>query len=179
MRVRAWSTVRAAYRPSTQKTLRTHFSAFLSFCLFFNLQTSFKLDTLLCFLQLLSESKLSPAAIANYLSSLRAWAKLYHIPQCDLYHPHTSLFLKSVNTNASFKPKVKGYFTLEMLENISTSCQHSQDPLLFRAIFLVAFFAFLRISNIAPHSEAAFSPFKHLLRKNVIFAPPGAHIPIK
>ena len=64
------------------------------------------------------------------------------------------------------------------LANISLACDVLQDPILFWAIFLVSFFAFLRISNVAPHSLVTFSPRKHL-QKDIIFAPPGAHVFIK
>ena len=35
------------------------------------------------------------------------------------------------------------------------------------------------MSNIAPHSSKQFNPQRHLLRQDVIFAPPGAHIILK
>ena len=59
------------------------------------------------------------------------------------------------------------------------TCDRLQDPLLYTAIFLTAFFAFLRMSNIAPHSRVKFDPGRHLLRQDVIFASPGAHILLK
>ena len=51
--------------------------------------------------------------------------------------------------------------------------------MLYRAIFLTSFFAFLRMSNIAPHSRARFDPGRHLLRQDIIFASPGADILLK
>ena len=35
------------------------------------------------------------------------------------------------------------------------------------------------MSNIAPHSLAAFDSSKHFLRQDIIFGPPGAHLIIK
>ena len=63
--------------------------------------------------------------------------------------------------------------------DISKACDSLQDPTLFRAIFLVAFYAFLRLSNLAPHSSRLFSHSRHFIRQDIIFAPPGAHILIK
>ena len=65
------------------------------------------------------------------------------------------------------------------LKAISQACPVLHDPVLYRSIFLLAFYAFLRLANIAPHSKAAFSPSRHLLHKDIIFAQPGAHILIK
>ena len=63
--------------------------------------------------------------------------------------------------------------------DISRACDSLHDPILYRAIFLVAFYGFLRLSNIAPHSIRQFLQFKHFLRKYLIFGPPGAHFLIK
>ena len=63
--------------------------------------------------------------------------------------------------------------------HISKACDGLADPPLFRAIFLTAFYAFLRISNIAPHSVKAFDPTRHFLRQDLIFHYPGAHLLVK
>ena len=52
-------------------------------------------------------------------------------------------------------------------------------PSLYRAIFLTSFFAFLRISNVAPYSAKSFDQSIHLTKSDIIFGPPGAHIIIK
>ena len=50
---------------------------------------------------------------------------------------------------------------------------------MYRAAFLLAFFAFLRMSNIAPHSKSKCDPLHHILRQDVLFLHPGAHILLK
>ena len=50
---------------------------------------------------------------------------------------------------------------------------------IFKALYLFAFFSFLRISNLVPHKIAAFSPLEQLTRGDIFFAPPGLHILIK
>ena len=59
------------------------------------------------------------------------------------------------------------------------ACDILPDPILYRAIFLLAYFGYLRMSNIAPHSLAAFYSSKQFLRQDIIFGPPGAHLIIK
>ena len=53
---------------------------------------------------------------------------------------------------------------------------HLFDPPLHRAKNLVAFYGFLMMSNIAPHSSKTFSQHHHFLKQDVIFGPTGAHL---
>ena len=47
---------------------------------------------------------------------------------------------------------------------------------IFKAAILLAFFSFLRISNLVPHSISGYNPLKHLSRGDLIFAPLGTNI---
>ena len=117
--------------------------------------------------------------IRNYLSSLTSLGQFYGLDTSHLSHPAVSRFLRSLSINSPFRPTPRGIFDIITLYHISKDCDSLPDPLLFRDIFLVAFYAFLRLSNIAPHSSRQFSHSKHFLRKDLIFAPPGAHLLIK
>ena len=81
--------------------------------------------------------------------------------------------------NSSFAPTHRGIFDIHTIYLISVSCDRLSDPLLFRAIFLTAFYAFFRMSNVAAHSKKAFDPTRHILRQDLIFAPPGLHSLVK
>ena len=94
-------------------------------------------------------------------------------------YPLLSRFLRSISINSQFSPSPKEIFDIKTIYFISLSCDILQDPVLFRTIFLVACYVFLRMSNIAPHSLSKFDPNKHFLRKDLIFGPPGAHLIIK
>ena len=65
------------------------------------------------------------------------------------------------------------------LVQISRMCHIVDNPPLYRAAFLVAYFAFLHMSNFTPHSQKAFDPTRHLLRQDMIFAPQGVHVLLK
>ena len=99
----------------------------------------------------------------------------------DAHHQLVSAYLRSISINSTFTPTPRGTFRLETLIGISKACDRLQDPTLYRAIFLTSFLAFLRMSNIAPHSRARFDPDpgRHLLRQDIIFASLGAHILLK
>ena len=49
----------------------------------------------------------------------------------------------------------------------------------FKAVYTMAFFSFLRLSNLVSHSVHKFSPLYHLARGDIIFADPGMHVLIK
>ena len=143
------------------------------------IQPQFTIQTVLSFLEFLYSNAVSPRVIANYVSSLKTAAKKYKWDSEPLHHQLVSAYLRSISINSTFNPTPRGTFGLETLTGISKACDRLQDPVLYRAIFLTSFFAFLRMSNIAPHSRARFDPGRHLLRQDIIFASPGAHILLK
>ena len=171
--------IHTAFRPSTRSSHSSHFKTFLAFTVFFKLPASFSLHNILRFLEFLRGNSISPKVIRNYLSCLRSMAKLYRIPSESLYHHSVNLYMCSITINSTFRPIPRGSFDIPTLLQISQACDSLSDPLLLRAAFLLAFFGFLRMSNIAPHSIAAFDYSRHLNRQDVIFAPPGAHVLIK
>ena len=176
MAVKAWNNIQLAHRPATKRAQKTHFSTFLAFALHHKLPPTFTNHTVLAFMQFLADNDLSPCVITNYISSLKTMALSHNMPHSALAHRNVSLFTKSLLTNTIFRPQFRGHFDLSTIRAISMACDSLPDPELYRAVFLIAFHAFLRISNVAPHSVAAFSQHKHLLRQDVIFAPPGAHL---
>ena len=107
---------------------------------------------------------------------MAAWFNLEH---SALSHQHMFLFLRSIRINNTTPPGEKGVFDIPTIEKISNLCEKCFDPPLFRAIFLMAFFRFLHMSNIAPHSKAAFDFTRHLFRKDIIFKQPGLLCPVK
>ena len=174
-----WSSLTKAYRPATTSAQALHFRTFVTFLKYFKLPITFELQHVLCFLQLLSNNGLQPKVISNYVASLRTMASWYELEHKALSHHSVFLLLRSFKINNHSTPSPKGIFDIHTLERIISSCSITSDPKLFRAIFSIAFFGFLRISNIAPHAKALFDPTMHLLRKDVFFYNPGCHIKIK
>ena len=135
--------------------------------------------SLLAFLEFLHVNSLSYKVILNYLSSLKHSATRFHWPLLPFTNHLVHDYLRSISINSQFAPTSRGVFDLSTMAAISRACEILDDPLLFRAIFLTAFFAFFRMSNMAPHSRFKFDPNKHILRQDVLFHHPGAHILIK
>ena len=144
-----------------------------------DLPIAISVHNILTFLEYLYQNLISPKVISSYLSSIHSKASFYNWDTSSLSHPAIHRFIRSININSKFSPTPRRVFDIQTLYHISLSCDILSDPPLFRAIFLTAFFGFLRMSNIAPHSSSKFDPCIHFLRQDLIFAPPGAHLLIK
>ena len=94
-------------------------------------------------------------------------ASFYKIPHEAVYSESVKRFLRSITINSSFAPTHQGIFDIHTIYLISMACDCLSDPLVYRAIFLTAFF---HTSNIAPHSKKAFDPTRHILRQDLILA---------
>ena len=136
---------------------------------------------LLVFLEYLHTNNLSPNVIQNYLSSIHTAAIKYNLQVQHTTSHLLTRFIRSISNsiNSSFAPTPRGVFEIKTMYHISRACDSLPDPHLFRAVFLTAYFAFLRMSNIAPHSIKQFEPSKHFLRQGTIFGDPGVHLIVK
>ena len=135
--------------------------------------------SLLAFMEFLHLNSISYKVLLNYISSLKTAGRRYGWDLTPFSHHLVGSYLRSISINSTFAPTPRGIFDLTTLSAISRACDILQDPPLFRAAFLLAFFAFLRMSNIAPHSRFKFDTNKHILRQDVLFLEPGAHILLK
>ena len=175
----AWTRTDEAFRPSTSSAHLTHFRTFLSFLLFLNLATVIRVHNILVFREYLVKSSISPKMDKNYLSSITSMASFYNIPHEAVHSEPVKRFLRSITINSSFAPTHRGIFDIHTIYLISMACDSLSVHPLYRVIFLTAFYAFFRISNIASHSKKAFDPTRHILRQDLIFAAPGLHIIVK
>ena len=57
--------------------------------------------------------------------------------------------------------------TLSQLRALVALCDNINCGQVFKAAFLMAFFAFLQISNIAPHASGAFDPSRNLTTSDI------------
>ena len=175
----AWNRTQQAFRPSTRSAHYTHFKTYLSFTGYMKVAPHLTVATVLAFMEYLTQNAISPKVLQNYISSIRTVAKSYGWDTSALSHYSVSHLLRSLRINSTFSPTVRGIFDLHTLELISKSCDLLDDLKLYRAVYLLAFFAFLRMSNVAPHSRREFDPNIHLLRQDISFAFPGAKILLK
>ena len=81
--------------------------------------------------------------------------------------------------NRPLAPVVKILIDHTLLLQIVTVSAHLQFPLVYTPLYLLAFFSFLRISNILPHTAKNFDKTRHLCVGDVVFAFQRATIVVK
>ena len=139
-------------------------------------------DSVLVFLEFLVQNGSKSHTLTSYVSVLNHYFKLFDIQTWGICHRKVHLFIKSVSMNSVYSPTFKALITIPILQKIVQVCDTIAYGQVYKASFLLAFFAFLRLSNIAPVSSTSFDPSRHFLRGDIIFAPPpppGAHVILK
>ena len=165
----ASSRIPSAYRPKTLRTHQSHFTLFLQFLQFIQqdiLEATH--HSILAFIEFLCFNNLSHTSIQAYLSSLRSQFKLLSLPLTPFTHYSVTLALRSIALHIPVRRKVKGIFDLQSLFSIISSCTLLPSNSTYKALFLTAFFAFFRLSNLVPPSVSSFSPLIHLCRADFI-----------
>ena len=107
--------------------------------------------------------------LSNNISALKAHFVMSALNFSLWDHPSIRYFVKSVKINRPLCPVRRNIMSLETLKQLIQVCRILPSYLTFRAIFLMAFFGFLRISNIAPHSYSQFDPSRHLTPADITF----------
>ena len=177
---RAASRLHQAYRPKTVAAHLSHLKLFLQFSMY----TSSPFppsspSSVLAFIEFLQFNGLSPSSISGYIHSLRSKFKNLDLPTAPLYHHSVSLMLRSLAINIPQIRRVKGIFDIPCLLAIIEACHSLPLGYIYSPLFLLAFFAFLRLSNLVPTSPSTFDPLVHLCRGDVILQPTFATIVIK
>ena len=117
--------------------------------------------------------------MANHLSAIKAKLSLYGISVHMFQDPRIKYFQKAMTLHKPFKVQLKKIIDINTLQLMVQTCDSTYMGQVFKAIYTMAFFSFLRLSNFVPHSAHAFYPLYHLARGDIIFAKPGMHVLIK
>ena len=141
--------LRFGFRPATMDSYERMFHLFLAFLVVVDLSHPgvSSLD-ILAFMEYLAQSGMSPDNITNHLTAVRSMVIIYGYNTAPLRVP---LFIKSLKINRPFTAKLQLLIDDTLLLQIVTVSAHLQFPLVYKALYLVAFFSFPRLSNILPH----------------------------
>ena len=82
-------------------------------------------------------------------------------------NPQITYFVKALKINRALKVVQRNIMTLAHLRTLVSLCDTIHCGQIFQAAFLLAFFAFLRISNIAPHASGAVDPSRNLTPSDI------------
>ena len=168
-----------AYRPRTVAAYTRQFIVFISFASYMQQSQLHSLDLLLAFVECLSYNGLSLATVKNYVSAVKQQFQLYSLPLQQFAHPKLHLMYKSLSIHRPLNIKVKGVIDIPMLRSIMQQCEGMSNAIVYKALFLTAFYSFLRISNFVSETVNSFDYSRQLIRNDIIWGPPGAHIIVK
>ena len=169
-----------AYRPKTSSAHMSHLRLFIQFSQY--TASPFPPESpssILAFMEFLHLNSISPPSISAYIHSLRSKFKALGLPVSHLYHHSISLALRSFHLNVPHRQRTKGIFQISNIQAITACASTLSLGYIYTPLFLLAFFAFLRLSNLVPVSPSAFSPRAHLCRGDIIFQENFATIIIK
>lgn len=131
------------------------------------------------YVEFLSRSLKSTQAIRSYVSGVRLLHKYLEL-SCDAADSfELSLNLRALDLTSDHRVKKKCPITPTLLHKICAAL--SSDPVdkIYKCLFLVAFFSFLRRSNLTPSAAAEFDKKKHLCRGDVFQTQEGLRLLIK
>ena len=174
----AYVRISSGLRPRTSQAYMDKFSLFLAFTSYCQIPIQ-DLDSILAFMEFLVRNGSRAQALNSYVSVLRHYFRLLDIPYASLAHRKLHLFIKSVAMNAPYAPKFKANFSVPILLKLVQACDSFPSGFIYKSVFLLAYFAFLRLSNLAPSSSRNFDPTRNFTRGDIIFGPPGAHVIVK
>ena len=169
-----------AFRPKTRQAYDAMFKVFIAFCIVAGvLITDVNVEIVMSFLECMVQNNCSCAVLENYMSAIKANFILYDLPFTVFDHPKIKYFIKSIKINRPLTLRPHNTIDLSNLRRISRACLDIPHGLVYKAVFLTRFFAFFRLSNLAPHSLASFDPSRHLTGHDVFFTQKFVKILIK
>ena len=154
------------------------FSLFLAFTEYCQLPLQ-ELGSILAFMEFVVRNSSRAQALNSYVSVLRHYFRLLDVLYASLSHRKVHLFIKSVAMNSAYVPKFKANFSVPILLKLIRVCDNFPSGFIYKVIFLLAYFAFLHLSNLAPSSSSKFDFTRNFTRGDIIFGPTGAHVIVK
>lgn len=168
-----------AHRPRTRANYQSQFKLFLAFAVFLDIHEIQNQDFIMCFLTFLHDNGLSSQTISGYLAAIKNAFSYYNLNSEVLQAKSLVLLLKSFTINAPLKIKHTGIIDIQMLKCISRACDLLPFSCMYRSIFLLAYYSFVRISNFAPMAANQFDSSRHMTRGDMVWGAPGGHLILK
>ena len=162
--------LKMAFRPKTSQCYRMLFRTFVAFCIVMKISV-LHVDSkcILSFMECLVKQRTSVHMLSNYISAIKAMFVVFHLDYRVLEDPKIKYF-KSVRINRPLSVPKRNIMDLKTLHRLIRLCNSTQMGLVFKAVFLTAFYGFLRLSNLAPHSKSMFDPSRHITAGDLIFS---------
>ena len=156
------------------------FRLFLAF-LVFHQKSIYQVDVLLllAFFELLHLNNFKVSNISNHSSAIKSKMALLGLNVTCFEDQRLHCFFKALQKQAPMSVTLKPIIDIELLKKICRMCDNTYQGQVFKVAYLLGFFAFLRLSNLCPHSASTFDILKHLTKGDIFFHEGGAKILIK
>ena len=176
----ACARVKTSLRPKTRRCYELLFRNFVDFCICLKKSLhDVNVGVVLAYLEYLVKNNVSVHMVSNNISSIRASLIMYGLDYLYLDHPCVRYFVKALKINRPLAVVRRNVMSLETLKHLTLLCDEIQFGFVFKPVFLIAFFGFLRISNLARHSVSAFDPFRNMTIADITFHSQSMQITIK
>ena len=135
--------------------------------------------TLLAFMESLVQQEFSVSNIVNYMAGIRSYFIIYGLNTSPFRDERLHLFQKSLKYTRKFVPKTTTIINTDLLLSILSAYATLPFPSIYRALYLLSLFSFLRLSNIFPHTIKNFDVTTQLCRGDLIFSQDSIVVIIK
>ena len=168
---RSWCQIAKCLQPKTAKCYSLLFRTFMAFVIYIKVKVSqVDCQVILSFLELLAKQNTSVHMVANYIAAIKAKFMIFGLQFWVLDDPRIKYFLKSLKVNRPLCINRRNIMDIHTLKKLVLLCDNIHMGLVYKAIFLTAFFGFLHLSNLTPHSVSSFDPSRHITAGNVFFS---------
>jgi len=163
--------MRRAFRPGTRANHATHFSTYLRFCEHYSCQpVNPSVDTLCLYATHLARRLKSPKVVMNYLSSVKLLHDYWDEPAGNLGSFQLSLVKRGLKMNMRHAERQRLPIDPPLLKKLCRACDQARSPAgrMLKCAILLAFYGFLRQSNLAPAKGSKFDHTRHTCRGDII-----------
>ena len=179
---RAYLVQRFAFQESTKRNMRSQLRAYLSFCAHYQFSPfPVSKNVFLAYLVFLSHSLASYQSLLNYTNILKHINYALGADVSFMSDYDCSLTQRGLRRVMGDRVYHTSPITVDILLRIFQSFQpRNVFHACMRAAFLVAFFSFLRVSNLVPYtlSEVHSSTSFFLRRRDITFTASGAYLKV-
>ena len=96
-----------------------------------------------------------------------------------LHARKTLLLIKAVKMHNPMKPKIKGVLSVTMLKQLMSHLVNDVNVMVFKAIYLLAFFGFFRLASLVPSNAKLFISTRFPLVKDIVWTTDGFQLILK
>ena len=147
----------STFRPATKRQYARMWLDFQAFRVATGLlQQQVDVFIVLSFMEYLFQNSQSHKNIANYMAALRAYHIFHGLNTNPFKDEHLALYIKSLRIQAPLAPSRRPGLDVQLLTRIIHTCDSFRFPAIFKPLYLLCLFSFLRLSNILPHSVPTF-----------------------